>query len=238
MHLHQLIPQLYLKKYPNLNEILDSHFIDNKYPMNNERTFRNFVINKLVNTSLEDQYTSIDTYIMLVLQGTSKIKQAEELIMKPILQQLKIYYTVNETKTLSKLIKCVRRAILKTAKKPSKIKKPIPQDFETKVSLKLSAIRNSASRRGLEFNLERSDIEVLLKRKTCYYTGARFSSTLGYTRTFERLDNTKGYVKGNVVPVIHKANQMKSFLFETNSSTLTPKQLLRLVQQVDKLGVY
>lgn len=87
----------------------------------------------------------------------------------------------------------------------------------------------SATKRGLEFNLTVSDVKRLLKRKTCYYTRVKFEYNLPqrrkgkhniaspYIRTIDRIDPTKGYVRGNVVACTWFINQVKNELFDSNS---------------------
>lgn len=83
----------------------------------------------------------------------------------------------------------------------------------------LRGLRKRAKERGLEFNLEESDIVIPM---ICPYlkTPLYFSLGEGYkdnSVSIDRVDNTKGYIKGNIEVISTLANRMKS-----NS---TPKQL-------------
>lgn len=89
-------------------------------------------------------------------------------------------------------------------------------DFD--VAKKYLSLQESAKRRVKEFNLSLNDVRVLLKKKTCHYTGMRFNDTENLKRTVDRIDNTKGYVKGNVVACTHIANQLKEMLVENKDS--------------------
>jgi hypothetical protein len=89
-------------------------------------------------------------------------------------------------------------------------------DFD--VAKKYLSLQESARRRVKEFNLSLNDVRVLLKKKTCHYTGMRFNDTDNLKRTVDRIDNTKGYVKGNVVACTHIANQLKEMLVENKDS--------------------
>lgn len=128
-------------------------------------------------------------------------------------------------------------------KNPSKIKEAVINnnisenseedlylEYTGKVQLKTILMKRlhiclSAEKRKLDFNLEDDDIRKLLERKTCYYTGARFSKTKKFRRTIDRVDNTKGYIKGNVVACTHAANQLKNVLLEAESEyKITTKQ--------------
>lgn len=82
--------------------------------------------------------------------------------------------------------------------------------FDLVVGQKWVQLRTSALRRGKDFNLTFGDVKKLMSRKTCYYTGKPFTDQKMYTRTIDRLDPNQGYVKGNVFPVHHAANQIKS----------------------------
>lgn len=83
-------------------------------------------------------------------------------------------------------------------------------------------ILKSANNRGLEFNLTDANVKALLTTKTCYYTGFIFDSDDDPldVRTFERVDDTKGYVKGNVVAVTLRANRIKNLLMESDNNDL------------------
>jgi hypothetical protein len=67
-----------------------------------------------------------------------------------------------------------------------------------------------ATAKGLEFNIEKSDILV---PEFCPVFGMKL--VLGDGRphdaspSLDRIDNTKGYIKGNIVVVSHKANLLK-----------------------------
>lgn len=84
------------------------------------------------------------------------------------------------------------------------------EPFDLKVGRKWVQLRQSALRRGKEFDLTFSDVSRLLKRKTCAYTGLPFQNSDMQNRTIDRLDPEKGYVKGNVYAVHNAANAIKS----------------------------
>ena len=79
---------------------------------------------------------------------------------------------------------------------------------------------NSSRDRGLEFSLSLSEYKRLINRKICAYTGLRFkggSENKWYNLTLERIDNTKGYISGNVIPVCSGINQFKSVIEAGNN---------------------
>jgi len=89
-----------------------------------------------------------------------------------------------------------------------------PIDFELKAVNKWQNLMHSAEKRGLDFDLQVSDVKRLLRRKTCYYSGVVLTDAVQgkrepTERTMERLDSSKGYVKGNVVACSHRMNHIK-----------------------------
>lgn len=78
--------------------------------------------------------------------------------------------------------------------------------------------KSRAKKCNLEFNLDITDIQIpelcpVLKIKLV------FGSRTGNTPSIDRIDSTKGYVKGNVQIISHLANTMKN--------NATPEQLLQ-----------
>lgn len=117
------------------------------------------------------------------------------------------------------------------------------EPFDVVVSRKHLQLYKSAMSRGKEFNLTYSDVKRLLLRKKCAYTGVELTKSDGDTvrqtdRTIDRIDSTKGYVRGNVVAVSHAANQMKEMILEGQHSTIRHSfsELKRFVAALDKIG--
>lgn len=81
---------------------------------------------------------------------------------------------------------------------------------ENWVVYKLLGLKNKARRSGLEFNLDVSDIVLPTH---CPVFGIPLVISEGVSSanspSVDRIDNTKGYIKGNVVVVSQKANTMK-----------------------------
>ena len=88
--------------------------------------------------------------------------------------------------------------------------KPIISDVE--VAKKLVNIHSSAQSRNLEFNLTFEYVKKLLEYNTCYYTNVIFTEDGGSARSFDRVDNDKGYVVGNVVACTIDINGKKNNL--------------------------
>lgn len=89
-------------------------------------------------------------------------------------------------------------------------------DEDSMVANKFLNLKASATRRGKEFNLRIADVRNLLRRKRCYYTNVPFDTTVNL-RSIDRIDCTKGYVKGNVVACTVRINHLKS-IFEHNNN--------------------
>lgn len=93
---------------------------------------------------------------------------------------------------------------------PKKDNKPIISDVE--VAKKLVNIHSSAQSRNLEFNLTFECVKKLLEYTTCFYTNVTFTEDGSNARSFDRVDNEKGYVVGNVVACTVDINGKKNNL--------------------------
>lgn len=106
--------------------------------------------------------------------------------------------------------------------------------FDKKVAYKYIQLERSARKRGKEFDLSLVDVRNLLRRKMCYYTNVAFETTGPNQRTIDRLDSSKGYVKGNVVACTFLVNQAKNQLLEREDA-LFKDNLKVLIAFVDTL---
>lgn len=78
-----------------------------------------------------------------------------------------------------------------------------------------SRAKSRAKKRGLDFNIEQSDINIpiicpilgipIIKE----YVKGRKAAPTPNSPSLDRIDNSKGYTKGNVRVISHKANTMK-----------------------------
>lgn len=82
-------------------------------------------------------------------------------------------------------------------------------------------IMNSALKRGLEFNLEPEYLQNLFNKQNgrCRYSGllltlSKSNRDVSSTASLDRIDSSKGYVKGNVQWVHKKVNKMKMDITE------------------------
>lgn len=88
--------------------------------------------------------------------------------------------------------------------------------FDLYVANKLRRKADDARARGIEFNMTFQAMKNIMGAKKCHYTGLPLTMprsnmpARGSDVTIDRVDCTKGYVKGNVVACCHAANQLKS----------------------------
>lgn len=86
----------------------------------------------------------------------------------------------------------------------------------TKKDLKklLSALKCSAKRRGIEFDLTITDLNNLSFPITCPILGIELKFNQNQAEdcsySLDRIDSTKGYIKDNIVVISMKANRMKN----------------------------
>lgn len=77
-------------------------------------------------------------------------------------------------------------------------------------SFLLNSARHRAKKRGLEFNITKNDITI---PDTCPVFGTTLYSSKGHVTdnspTLDRIDNSKGYIKGNIQVISHRANSIK-----------------------------
>lgn len=112
-------------------------------------------------------------------------------------------------------------------------------DFELMVASKYRGKVDNAKSRSISFTLTLNDFRQLLTRKRCAYTG--ISLTLHKTGnpsnsdlTIERIDNLKGYERGNVIAVCAAANNIKS-VFEDPNTFLNVSDAVRMFTTIGNL---
>ena len=115
-------------------------------------------------------------------------------------------------------------------------------DFDQLVIRKLINKQQNAKHRGLEFNMTHAIMRDLLIATHCFYTGLPLTENVhgegwkATDRTIERVDNEKGYIKGNVVAVCWAANQAKS-VFE-NAAKSSGLDLRQAVNMFENIGTW
>lgn len=70
---------------------------------------------------------------------------------------------------------------------------------------RLEKIKKRARIKGLEFNLTVDELKKIKESAECYYCRTKTDVI-----TLERMDNDKGYIIGNVLPVCYICNKLKS----------------------------
>lgn len=110
--------------------------------------------------------------------------------------------------------------------KTKRSRSPYSLEFKYKVANKYKSLLQRSMETKKDFNLDLRDIARLLERKTCYYTGVKFDNESNL-RTIDRVDNKKGYVKGNVVACLQEINSIKSVLFECDDKLVKDKDLFK-----------
>jgi hypothetical protein len=91
-------------------------------------------------------------------------------------------------------------------------KEPKTQIPDVEVAKKLVNIHSSAQSRNLDFDLTFEYVKKLLEYSTCFYTNVTFTEDGPNARSFDRVDNDKGYVIGNVVACTTDINGKKNNL--------------------------
>lgn len=99
-----------------------------------------------------------------------------------------------------------------------------------------------ANKKGQEFSLTFAQFKRIMNRKTCAYSGLEFSKPhsnnagkMGWRSvTLERIDNTKGYVMGNVIPVCSGINNLKS-QWENPNHPLTEALTIKIITKLELL---
>lgn len=87
----------------------------------------------------------------------------------------------------------------------------------------LRRAKGRAKKKGIEFNIELSDINIPELCPVFGYKLVLHDGTLGHdSMSLDRIENTKGYIKGNIIVVSHRANTLK------NDATLD--ELKRIVE--------
>lgn len=81
---------------------------------------------------------------------------------------------------------------------------------EADVKTKWHALKESASRRKIPFNLSKKHVKNLLCQERCYYTGVPI--IIGKNFSIDRKDNSKGYNDSNTVACDKNFNCRKNDL--------------------------
>ena len=104
---------------------------------------------------------------------------------------------------------------------------------DIKIAQRYVSKAQRAKAKGIPFELSFTAFKNMMRAKYCFYSGVELtepdSSILSATaRTIDRIDNSKGYVSGNVCACSNAANNFKSLL-EGPDFALDKKTIVKLI---------
>ena len=118
-------------------------------------------------------------------------------------------------------------------------KQEFSPDFELFVADYYKRKMESCKSRGIEFKLNLVSVRNLLRTRKCPYTGLTLTvgragkAALSSDITIDRIDNSLPYVKGNVMAISHKANNLKS-IFENPEYGMDFAKAAKVMSMIDK----
>lgn len=87
------------------------------------------------------------------------------------------------------------------------------------INIRFLAARTRAKNKNIEFNITREYIEFLLNKQNnkCIYSGIEFINDRKglYSLSIDRIDNNKGYIRGNIQLICSSVNSMKNNMEES-----------------------
>ncbi len=107
------------------------------------------------------------------------------------------------------------------------------------IAAKYIAKADMSRGKGIPFDLPWQSFNNLMNAKYCKFTGIELTDKKpgngikSTDRTIDRIDNSKGYVIGNVAAVCNVANQFKSML-EDPQYIITPKLAIQIASVMFK----
>lgn len=111
--------------------------------------------------------------------------------------------------------------------------------FDALVASKYASKFKNACQRNIEFDLTFSDMRALMRKTNCEYTGVKFDNNSEELRqSIERIDESLGYVKGNVAAVTVHANNFKSLVMDHGGKPATSMTLEELTSFVSFLNAH
>lgn len=97
--------------------------------------------------------------------------------------------------------------------------------IRTGAGKRYSHLRGMARKRGLELGISRELFSEIIKNP-CTYCGVSLANSVGHC--LDRLNNSAGYVPGNVVPCCGDCNHVRN-------SILTPQEMLAAMKAVKQV---
>lgn len=98
---------------------------------------------------------------------------------------------------------------------------------DVKLARKFISKKANADERGIEFKLSFLSFKNMMKAKKCYFTGLPL---VDGNRSIDRVDNKKGYVKGNVVACHQTVNCLKGMI-EDGTNALTMQNVGKMLKK-------
>jgi len=99
---------------------------------------------------------------------------------------------------------------------------------------------SNAKQREIDFDLSINEYKKIVSRKKCFYTGVVMTKPIGEGSklwsdlTVDRIDNNKGYIRGNVVACTRAANQLKG-IWENPEFNLTLEDAFNIAKKTIEL---
>jgi len=86
--------------------------------------------------------------------------------------------------------------------------------IDIQIAKKMVTIQTSAASRNIPFDLSFAETRKLMNAKKCFFTGKLLNEKNNdpNKRSFDRIDNKKGYINGNVVACAEAFNKRKGSL--------------------------
>jgi len=128
--------------------------------------------------------------------------------------------------------------------KTNRLREPIDQTNED-VRLARNYIAKFASscERGIVFELTFCEYKQLMQKRRCHYTNIELCASdgvkqVGNTRTIDRINYTKGYVKDNCVACCYAVNKFKSMFendFDWVNMYIGPVKAIKILNSMIKM---
>lgn len=114
-----------------------------------------------------------------------------------------------------------------------RVTKEVELSEDVKLAKKYLSKSQNAVSRGLDFTISLTSYKNIQKAKKCYYSGLPLDES---TRTIDRVDRTKGYIKGNVVACHTSVNSLKEVLERPTQFGVSQEELIKMITKwSDKL---
>lgn len=100
-------------------------------------------------------------------------------------------------------------------------------DYLTSISVRYKRAKRIAKARKLEWKLSLEDFENLAN-KPCFYCNNKLGVIVSMSTGLDRLDNSKGYITGNIVSCCNTCNTIRSNILSVHEMQEVVKLLCKL----------